>query len=472
MKSQWSYYGLILSLLISFPAQAMSADISIANTILASMTAASGNLMSQAMIWLGVFMALQFTITNLGLLKSGADIEAVIGKLIGSLMWFGICVYVLENGPAFIDSVGTGILNKFASNIPTPGSLLASTLSLCTLILAGIVATGSSIAGFGNSSLGMTLVYILFIVFSVGMLLAIKVFMLTLELGLVVLLSPLSFSFLGLNALKDQGIAPFKSLISLVYRIILLGIVCAAADNIFALTETSIKSFSFSDPTKWGDVIEAFFSAIFAFPFLGYLAHKSDSIAASLSSGSTNLGAADIAGAAAAGAAAGAVAAGAGAAIAGTKPTAMSEVISKMMGGGSASNANPMGSMSNITPPPPKPSSSASLSGGGNGNQYPARPAPVEGEGSPAAGDSSPPPSPASSGSSSPAPASPSQAGNATTAGIGGGNADLAKAVGDLVQSMNQPKKATFGERLGNANRHVEQEKAATHVSINTHQPD
>lgn len=508
MNSKSSYFWLIFSLLLSFPAQAVSADISIANTVLAAMTAASGNLMSQAIIWLGVFMAAQFTMTNIGLLKGGADIEAVIGKLIGSLMWFGFCVYVLENGPAFIDSVGTGILNKYASNIPTPGSLLASTLSLCTLILAGVVATGSSIAGFGNSSLGMILVYILFIVFSVGMLLAIKVFMLTLELGLVVLLSPLSFSFLGLNALKDQGIAPFKSLISLVYRIILLGIVCAAADNIFALTETTIKSFSWSDPTKWGDVIEAFFSAIFAFPFLGYLAYKSDSIAASLASGSTNMGSGDVAGAAAAGAAAGALAAGAAGAVAGTKPTSMGDVISKMMGGGSVSNASPAGSMQNMAPPPPKPASaSASLGdkppvrsggdgGAGSGGDAPQKTG-VEGGGSMspssaaqsvdnmvASGQASNPENakavsdhlksmPDSSTSSGASDSNPStQGGNGTTAGIGGGSGGLEKAVGDLVAAMNQPKKPGFNERLSNTNRQIEQERAATHVSINTHHSD
>lgn len=472
MKKNLIYFGLFLLLSISLPASAVTADISIANTVLAAMTAASSNLMSQAIIWLGAFMSIQFVLTNIGLLKSGADIEAVIGKLIGSLLWFGFCVYVLENGPAFIDSVGSGLLEKYASNIPTPGSLLASTLSLCTLILAGIAATGSTVAGFGNSSLGMTLVYILFIVFSVGMFLAIKVFMLTLELGLIVLLSPLSFSFLGMNALKDQGIAPFKALISLAYRIILLGIICSAADNIFTLTKSTLDALSWNDPFSWGSVIEAFFSAIFAFPFLGYLAYKSDSIAASLASGSTNMGTADIAGAAAAGAAAGALAAGAAGAVAGAKPIPMGDIISKMMGNGSVSNASPTGSMKDPSPAPAKPASaSASLSdrppvrGGGESGAKAGGDAPQR---SSAAGEDS--------GSTAPQRAADNsqtaQSGNAATAGISGGSGELEKAVGDLVAAMSQPKKPSFSDRLSNANRHIEQEKAATHVSINTHHSD
>lgn len=529
--------GLFFPLLVSLPAYATTADISIANTVLAAMTAASSNLMSQAIIWLGAFMSIQFVLTNIGLLKSGADIEAVIGKLIGSLLWFGFCVYVLENGPAFIDSVGTGLLEKYATNIPTPGSLLASTLSLCTLILAGIAATGSTIAGIGNSSIGMTLVYILFIVFSIGMFLAIKVFMLTLELGLIVLLSPLSFSFLGMNALKDQGIAPFKALISLAYRIILLGIICSAADNIFALTKTTLETLSWTNPLGWKDCVQAFFSAIFAFPFLAYLAYKSDSIAASLASGSTNMGTSDIAGAAAAGAAAGALAAGAAGAVAGAKPIPMGDIISKMMGNGSVSNASPSGSMKDPSPAPAKPASaSASLGdkppvrGGGEsgakaGGDAPQRTSATgenSGDAAPQrSGGESSAPSPSSSslagapenatstsssgggqagdaasagiGASGDAPqrssaagedsgsAAPqraadnsqtAQSGNAATAGISGGSGELEKAVGDLVAAMSQPKKPSFSDRLSNANRHIEQEKAATHVSINTHHSD
>lgn len=37
---------------------------------------------------------------------------------------------------------------------------------------------------------------------------------------------------------------------------------------------------------------------------------------------------------------------------------------------------------------------------------------------------------------------------------------------------MTQPKKPTLGERLGEANRHLSQEQATTHVSISGHHHD
>jgi hypothetical protein len=47
-------------------------------------------------------------------------------------------------------------------------------------------------------------------------------------------------------------------------------------------------------------------------------------------------------------------------------------------------------------------------------------------------------------------------------------NDDLLKA----ITQQNAPRKPTTLERLGNANHHVAQEKAATHVSINVNAAD
>ena len=44
-----------------------------------------GKLQELSILWLSSFVLLQFLITNLGLLKSGADLEAIWAKLLGSL---------------------------------------------------------------------------------------------------------------------------------------------------------------------------------------------------------------------------------------------------------------------------------------------------------------------------------------------------------------------------------------------------
>src|SRR5690606_6223320 len=245
--------GLLLAV-VSMPALAQTTpDVSIVNAITGAIdNAAGGSIMPKAIAWLSSLMALQFVLTNFALLKSGADIEAVFGKLIGSFAWFGFCFYLISNGPDFINSVGIDLLNTFAPNLPGPGSIIASTLGLCSTLLVAIAVTGTSVVGPGNSAVANALILAMLVVFSVGMFMAIRILMVTLGLALVVMLSPLSFSLLGLNALKDQGIAPLKSLISLAYRIILLGIVCAAFTEVAAFASKQLSSIEWTTPSLWG----------------------------------------------------------------------------------------------------------------------------------------------------------------------------------------------------------------------------
>ena len=319
-----------------------SSDITVATTVLDSIKAITDvKLMPMALTWLGAFISVQFVITNIALLKSGSDIDAVAYKLIGSLSWLGFCIYVLNNGPELIDKIGTGAMSAFASNIPTFGAVLTSTMVLCGGIVAGIGVVGAPIIGFPG--LANVLVGILFAVFGAGMYLAIKIFMLQLELGLIIMLSPLSFSLLGLNALRDQGIAPFKSILSLVYRIILMGVIASAFAHVIDVVSINMDKFNWGNPFQWGDKISAIMSGIMAFPVLVYLLWKSDSIAAALTSGTTNMATSDI-GSAVAGGVAGGMAMAAASQKASSGVTSMTDFMKNMTGGGSISNAGSTGS--------------------------------------------------------------------------------------------------------------------------------
>lgn len=329
-------------------------DVSVATTVLDSIKSATTSVMPMALTWLGAFFSLQLLITNFGLLKSGADIEAVVLKLLGSMLWFVFCIYAMNNGPQWIDKIGTGALTQFASSMPTFGAILTSTLLLCGSLLVGIATVGAPAVGFPG--LANVLVGILFAIFSAGMYLAVKIFMLQIELGLVILLSPLSFSLLGLNALKDQGIAPFKSILSLVYRIILIGVISAAFSHVMDVMAANLDKYNWLNPLDWAGKVTAILAGLTAFPALVYLLYKSDSIAASLSSGTTNMAPSDVGSAVAAGVSGGmAMAAASKAATAST--SSMSDFMKKMMGGSgggmsSTSGANGSGPGGTIPEPP------------------------------------------------------------------------------------------------------------------------
>jgi type IV secretion system protein TrbL len=454
----WLRAAAIILSFLGVTAFAQTPDISIVNTVTAAMSAASQTILSQAILWLSSFVALQFVVTNVSLLKSGADLEAVWAKFLGSLLWFGFCFYVLTNGPAFIDSVGNGVLGKFAPNIPGPGTIITATLGLSAALLTGIVLVGVPIVG--HTALASLLTYVLVAIFVIGMYLAIKIFMLQLELGMVVLLSPLSFSFLGINAMKDQGIAPFKSLISLVYRIILLGIICSAFGEVVRVVSTQLNSLNWGNPLTLASAVTSVLSGLTAFPVLAFLVYKSDSIASSLAGGGSSLGTSDMASAAAMGAAAGAAVATAGASAASAAATAPQSMADFMKGiGGNASsisNASGMGSGGNASALPAAPEPVASL----------ASSSPVAGvTGGRASEASAPPGTVASSDIAKLSPQGKNAAGVQNAAVAAGANPAVAKAASDAAYEGASP--SGIAAAASNAGGTPEQSAAAASASTN-----
>lgn len=350
-------------------AQALGAD-DVLGIIKQAMAPAINKLTSQAISWLGVFATLQFFITNYNLLKTDGDIQSVIAKMFAAVGWVGVVLYIINNGPQFIQAVGDQMFGVVGLDLPSPGSIIGKTIGVSATVSVLALAVGS-IPFVGNTA-GQLLLYVALAVLAVGMYFAFKIFMLQLELGLIAMLSPLSFSFLGLNTLKDQGIAPFKGLLSLAYRVILLTVILAAFNQVSdivsgKLSEISVDTFKSSGI---GEVADIMLSALASYMLLAYLTFKSDAIAATLANGSTSMGAGDVAQAAAAGAAVGAAVATGGAALAGTAgkaPTAMSSFMDKLMGRGSVSNASSMGSggeAPSFTPPVAPPTASPALSVG------------------------------------------------------------------------------------------------------------
>lgn len=447
-KGAFAFFGLVFVVLTSHAAGAALTPDSVVGMIQAASAPAINKLASKAITWLAIFTTLQFMITNYALLKSDGGIDSIIAKATGSFVWMGVCIYIITNGPKFIGGAGAEYFDILGLALPSPGSIVASTFA----VVAGLAVLAAGL-GLGSTTTGMLIVYVLLIILAIGMFFAFKIFMIQLELGLVVMLSPLSFAFLGMNALRDQGIAPFKALISLGYRIILTTLVLSAFTEVSGVVAKSISSIDMEGvlTSGLGQAFEIVLSGLGAYMFLAYVFFKSDAVAASLAGGHTSMGTGDVASAAAAGAAAGAAIASAGAAAAGTagKSTqTMADVLGKMMGRGSINNAGSSGSGGNSTgldsPPPPLPSS-------GPGPETASAPPPLVEGGSPIA-----------SSNIGPNLDSPNPQGSGASAGIGGKGQPTAG-------NPQEPKKGpTFSQRLSDVNRHISQEKGVTHASINT----
>lgn len=509
-------------------------------TLRGAIASATTELQTTAILWLSSFVLLQFLIRNISLLIGGSDIDAFFGKFIGSMFWFGFCFYVMKNGTDFIGKVSAGFLVTAAeisgadafdtANILSQGATLAGNL-------LGKINSASSITNlFMPSIIGGILGLV---IMATAALIGFKIFIIKIESMLIIMMAPLSFSLLGLSALKDQGIAPFKSLLSLLYRIMLIAVILKAmngmSDNLVAVIKT-INSDSISG------IWSVLFAAVTGYVLLGYLVFKSDSIASNLASGNTNLGTGDVASAAAMGAAMGAVAGTGGAAAAGAAakaPQSMSNFMGGLAsGGGAVSNASGRGSGQTPSQAPSRaasmstansgsvgssassasgPSSSASAGGapvrpvsagagdpgaapsasggagsnaasGGKADSAASEPSAggnAQSAGSVADGGASPsasggaPVQPGGSGAAGEAPVRPESSSGAGSGANAGAGAPLEQKLDKLTdvlmkqaQQGGAPRKASFGDKLGELNRHVEREKATTGVSINTHHSD
>jgi type IV secretion system protein TrbL len=332
-------------------------------------TNATAHLTAQALKWCGIFATLQFVISNIKIIRESGDIPQVVAKLTGSILWVGVVIYLINNGPAFIRNVGNQLQGLTGVTLPTPGSILATTFSLGGVgaVLAASTGPLAPVAGDILWDVDMLLM-------AIGCYFACKLFMMQLEVGLIAMMAPLSFSFLGLNAFRDQGFAPFKSLVALSFRVVLVGVVIQAYQGIFTDMQTAWTGLTWSQvlANGLGATFESTLTDLGALIVLTFVMFKSDSIAAALASGSSSLGPGDVVQAAAAGAAAGLAAHAAGNAIKSSKPAKnMGEFMKGLMGGGQGSitNASSMGVGGDISPMTTSAAAPASMSlGSGSGS--------------------------------------------------------------------------------------------------------
>lgn len=131
-----------------------ASDSDIVNMVAEAIKRSADDLLVLAVKLLSGFMLLQFVLTNWKLIYSG-DLDTVFAKFVGSMFWFGFCWFVLDNGPSFIQKVGNQFWREFASNIPTPGAIIGTTISVVGSMLVIAFAAGASLVGtvFGQAVL-------------------------------------------------------------------------------------------------------------------------------------------------------------------------------------------------------------------------------------------------------------------------------------------------------------------------------
>ncbi|MDP1007624.1 hypothetical protein, partial [Klebsiella pneumoniae] len=82
------------------------------------------------------------------------------------------------------------------------------------------------------------------------------------------------FVLLGLDSFKEQGFAPLKSLISLVYRVVLFGCIFGAFKFVTNYAVDAFNAINWMDITSVGTNVKTAVSCLFSYPVLLFLAFK------------------------------------------------------------------------------------------------------------------------------------------------------------------------------------------------------
>lgn len=368
-----NYFKLLLIILLAASAPAFAVEQASATALVQSAlnTAAAAvfkDLQSWAIAWLGTLLLLQLTLTNIKHLFEHSELPAVFGKLSAGLAWGGISLYIFANGAEFITGVSNFLLTK-ASGLTggapfDPSYPVDLGINMASELLGALDNSQSfldKLNPFPAMMMGLASIGILVVCAIIGY----KIFMIYIETKIVIALSPLSFALLGFDAFREQGFAPFKYLISLAYRVLIMAAILAAMISVSKVIVASFKTLpAVTDPSVWPPI----FAAVIAMGMLGAFAHRSDSIAAMLSSGTSNMSpgnnggqssAASIAKSGVLGGVAG-IAAGIGAAAGGKT---MGEVMKSITSGAGGAGGATAKDMSPIGDAPKQPTSMAASSG-------------------------------------------------------------------------------------------------------------
>ena len=244
--------------------------------------------------WLGGFILLQMIFTQISNLLNDGDLARAGAKFAGGFFWAMMCYYLFFHAPDFIKSMSNylmGLASGLSGNPFNPSYPIDVGINSAGNLLNSINGRGifANLNPFPAIMMGLVSLIIL----ASCAVIAFRIFMILVETKIVIALSPISFSLMGMNALRDQGFVPLKYLIAMAYRVLVLGAVLAAMAAFSAALVSVIANLPpLSSSSVWPPV----WVAAIGYSLIGALAWNSNAIASSLASGSSSMTTSDMGG--------------------------------------------------------------------------------------------------------------------------------------------------------------------------------
>jgi len=332
----------------------------VGNALSQSTTLITNQLQSVALQLLFAFLVLQYTIDGLQKLVSGDGLDGIIGHFLIFLTWAGVGVWLLsDSGTGGLTNIGwllrstidffltkaalwTGMNGGsfdagdiMSTGLIAYGKITIAVIKATTTNVANLAATAAAalVPGAAPAMLFITSIMVFFISMTILLCcgyISFKVFMVKLQVAIIICAAPLSVAFLGLKGFREQGLAPFKTLISLVFRIVILAAIVSALKTVSDNLTQILDGMAFG---LAADIWTPLLSGMMGFLLLAFVTHQSDGIADSLASGGSGVTTGDAMSSIKAGMAAAATVATAGAAAGAAASMAKGQSVSSLMGG-------------------------------------------------------------------------------------------------------------------------------------------
>lgn len=328
----------------------------VGNALSQSTTLITNQLQSVALQLLFAFLVLQYTIDGLQKLVSGDGVDGLFGHFLIFFTWAAVGVWLLsDSGTGGLTNIGwllrstidffltkaalwTGMNGGsfdagdiMATGLVAYGKITIAVIKAMTTNVASLAA--AVVPGAGPAMLFITSIMVFFISMTILLCCAyisFKVFMVKLQIAIVICAAPLSVAFLGLRGFREQGLAPFKTLISLVFRIVILAAIVSALKTVSDNLTQILDGMAFG---LAADIWTPLLSGMMGFLLLAFVTHQSDGIADSLASGGSGVTTGDAMSSIKAGMAAAATVATAGAAVGAAANMAKGQSISSLVAG-------------------------------------------------------------------------------------------------------------------------------------------
>jgi type IV secretion system protein TrbL len=318
-----------LLFLLGIPILALAYDTPVAlvgTTVASSMKTISNELQTLAIRLLFSFLVLQWVIDGYGMLGTDTDISSLLGKAAKAFVWAMFCLWLLDSSSSGDGQTNLGhfmrtFVDYFLKKASEWAGSSGGSFDAVDILEIGLVAYGKiTIAVVKTTATnvvnlaaavavpGLTFITALMVFTTSAVIIAccayiaLKVFMVKLQVAIFICMSPLSVAMLGLKGLREQGFAPLKAILGLVYRIIILAAIVSTmktvADSFAGIIDEQAIGIA-------ADIWTPILGGMFGFILLAFLTHKADELASSLASGSITMGSGDIASSIATGVAAG-----------------------------------------------------------------------------------------------------------------------------------------------------------------------